>query len=434
VLASVALAGMVAGVAGGARQPLPDKRPPGWIAIEDVSNGCGAGAASIEPGLQNWVGDSATFSDGNPFDPSFTVNFREACNLHDAAYSGAHVWDGINGEFKDFRGMTRRQADDKLQTDMDVLCDEQIPAQWEKTRASCKAGIGHWLAVRIGGAFFGAYKERPDLTGSWVNRAPGWPLCDIGAHPWDVKQTGRTVTAVWRHGADGSQVGRFEGVMTTRDDDNVVKGTFTVTNGQGGAKVSGGDMTFTVKTGETFDFNGRGVGGVMIRNPRSTEGVASAQAPHRCKKVGVATTTRPSAPSSGRTATKLRLTLRGPRGAAWSERDLKTLKATATPTDPVVTAKITDTVSGTATLGGGTLGPGEILFVFATHKTADSAEYVYLCTGKGSCSFTMPANPPGRAALEEAVAEICAGVPPKTNLGQGCVTSFNLRVDVQWTE
>ena len=91
-------------------------------------------------------------------------------------------------------------------------------------------------------------------------------------------------------------------------------------------------------------------------------------------------------------------------------------------------------VTGTAQLVGGSLAAGEILLVYASHKTPDSAELVILCAGKGSCSFTMPTNPPGRAAREEAVAYICLGVPPKTNLGQGCLHQFDLRVDVQWTE
>src|SRR5579864_175328 len=43
--------------------PVPTDKPApaGSIPIEKVSNGCGGGGASTEPGLQNWVGDSATY-------------------------------------------------------------------------------------------------------------------------------------------------------------------------------------------------------------------------------------------------------------------------------------------------------------------------------------------------------------------------------------
>jgi hypothetical protein len=153
---------------------------------------------------------------------------------------------------------------------------------------------------------------------------------------------------------------------------------------------------------------------------------------HATAEVWRRTTTPP--PATGRTATKLRLTLRGPQGAAWAERDLRNLAVKTMPADPTVTAKLGTSVTGTAQLFDGSLAAGEILFVYASHKTPDSAELVVLCSGKGSCSFTMPANPPGRAAREEAVAYICVGIPPKSNLGQGCLHQFDLRVDVLWNE
>src|SRR3954469_7435527 len=100
--------------------PMGDRKtPPSWTAIEKVSNGCGGGAAI---GLQNWVGDTATYASGNPFQRAFKVDFREACNLHDAAYSGAYVWDSIRGEFKDFRATSQEKADHDMQADMNRAC------------------------------------------------------------------------------------------------------------------------------------------------------------------------------------------------------------------------------------------------------------------------------------------------------------------------
>jgi hypothetical protein len=136
--------------------------------------------------------------------------------------------------------------------------------------------------------------------------------------------------------------------------------------------------------------------------------------------------------TGGRTAKKLRLTLKGSGGEAWAERDLTTLTVKTFPADPTVTAPNGSGVSGSATLVGGSLGAGEILYVYATHKTATSAEIVVLCQGKDSCSFTMPTNPPGRAAREVAVAYICKGVP-KPGFDT-CYHQFDLRVDVLWTE
>ena len=73
--------------------PLPSKRPPGWIAIEKVSDGCGQEGSPFRAHDQRYEND-----DGE----TITVDFNEACNLHDAAYSGAYVWDSINGRFVDF--------------------------------------------------------------------------------------------------------------------------------------------------------------------------------------------------------------------------------------------------------------------------------------------------------------------------------------------
>lgn len=80
------------------KTPCPAAAPQPWPALPDalvpigsVSNGCGGGKASA----QGKFGDSSTYRDSNinPAARSYTVNFREACKLHDAGYSGAKVRD-----------------------------------------------------------------------------------------------------------------------------------------------------------------------------------------------------------------------------------------------------------------------------------------------------------------------------------------------------
>ena len=267
--------------------PTNEPAPAGSIPIEKVSNGCGGGGASTEPGLQNWLGDSATFR-GSLLEPAFTVNFHEACNLHDAAYSGAYVWDSINGGYKDFRGTSREEADDEMQKNMDKLCEAKIPSRYQDTIATCKAGIGHWLIVR--GLGWAIYRDRYDLGGGWANTNPGWPLCDIGAGLWNITQTGREVSVSWQHGTSGGQRGSFKGILVTGDnitDDRVV-GEYTITDAAG-KKIGGGPMTWAIKSQDSFDFNGTGVGGNMKRSIRTTQ--AAAAPPDLCAKPTTPATT-----------------------------------------------------------------------------------------------------------------------------------------------
>jgi hypothetical protein len=385
--------------------PLPanEKPPPGWIAIEEVSNGCGGGEASTEPGLQNWIGDSATFGDGLLTDPRYEVNFREACNLHDAAYSGAYVWDSIHGKFTDFRGMTQKEADDKLQSDMDRLCEKTIPARWETTRANCKAGIGHWLAVRaIGG--LGPYKRRIDLTGKWFNTNPGWPLCDTGGSDWTVTQTGRRVTAEWQHGTDGSKFGHFEGTLITRDHDSIVQGTYTVTAGRNGPKVDSGEMMFVVNpAADSIDFNGKLPGGNVARREQGLNSLsgrlARGQLPKCSPSITTTTQTQPTKPAAVEPTT-LTLTVNGKSDTATTARPTNDdpnplVVHYGTPLNIKVTAN-------TAMPKGWSIQVhhnGDVL-------STGSGDYPAVCqvkTGASSCSVTRP---PPTAALTGDVDDI----------------------------
>ena len=281
--------------------PLPQKLPPGWIAIHKVSDGCGQKGSPFRAHDQTYVSD-----DGE----ELTVDFTEACDIHDAAYSGALVWDAINGQFIDFSDSywTKARIDVKFKLDMQRLCFRKFPgdARWENALHQCLTSDSlvkgaTWGAMswyRVVRDFGASPRERISLTGRWKNTAPGWPVCDIGAHPWTITQSrsthnarfeptgGREVTAEWEHGATSGEHGQFRGTFITGDKegDDVVRGSFTIT--RGGQKVTGGEMSFKVRSEDKFDFNGTGVpGGNMARRARSLQGrLLLSTVPSWCKK------------------------------------------------------------------------------------------------------------------------------------------------------
>jgi hypothetical protein len=73
--------------ANSAEPPFPEA----VVSLASVSNGCGGGAPSSEA---RW-GDTSEYY-------GHIVNFRLACNLHDAGYTGAEVQDPINGGYVDY--------------------------------------------------------------------------------------------------------------------------------------------------------------------------------------------------------------------------------------------------------------------------------------------------------------------------------------------
>lgn len=118
---------------------------PGPVPIETVSNGCGgAGWASVVA-AQNYLGNTSVYknSNKNPLAKSYTVDFKAACDLHDAGYSGAIVRDRLRGGIKDFRKWTRKQVDDKFLADMRLLCRRAIPASATVALTNCLARGGN---------------------------------------------------------------------------------------------------------------------------------------------------------------------------------------------------------------------------------------------------------------------------------------------------
>ena len=88
----------------------------------DVSNGCGGKGWDSIVAVENYLGNVHTYKDGK-LGTSYTVDFKPACDLHDAGYAGLLVEDGINGGARiDYRGMSRTAVDSKFLRDLRALC------------------------------------------------------------------------------------------------------------------------------------------------------------------------------------------------------------------------------------------------------------------------------------------------------------------------
>jgi hypothetical protein len=158
-----------------------------------VANGCGSEATEVA----SWwrYADSHTYDEGGwscglyTNDPDacdgiqrhFTVNFRDACNLHDVGYEGRFylridgelveqslVYDKILDEDVDYSDKSRKEVDNRFLTDMQAQCDQQIVFQpgekpklakreWKDALESCKqtgqgpAIGGSWGAITLWG-------------------------------------------------------------------------------------------------------------------------------------------------------------------------------------------------------------------------------------------------------------------------------------------
>jgi Prokaryotic phospholipase A2 len=98
----------------------------------------------------------------------FIVNFRPACDMHDAGYDGGIVFDPINGGIVDTRGMSRSTIDARFHSDLMTSCNRQIGWNAPAARAQCYTIAGtYYLAVRAAGwALFDADPAVPGLQQS----------------------------------------------------------------------------------------------------------------------------------------------------------------------------------------------------------------------------------------------------------------------------
>jgi hypothetical protein len=251
---------MAVPAAGLAWPALPDA----LVSIESVSNGCGGGTASSA----KRIGDTSTYlNSNNPLGPRYTVNFRAACNLHDAGYSGAKVKDALNGGVVDFFAWTQKRVDDKFLADMRQLCVAQIPASASVAVADCKGRGGktsfgaesRYNLVTSAGSLF--WRARPSLSGTWTSKAD-----EPDAARLTLSQSLRHVTGTWRVGSGEDLVrGEFRGTVISRDQDSIVKGHTKVTKGDNTVIRP---MTITVDpdTPNEIAVGGPGIAGPMTRS------------------------------------------------------------------------------------------------------------------------------------------------------------------------
>ncbi len=134
------------------------------VPIESVSNGCGGAGWDAFVKFQNYLGNTSRFANSNlnPRADTYTVSFKDACDLHDAGYAGAVVRDKLHGnQIVDFRGLTRKQVDEKFLADMQLLCQKRIPATARTALANC---------ISTGGNASVGAKSRYNFVRCWGNR------------------------------------------------------------------------------------------------------------------------------------------------------------------------------------------------------------------------------------------------------------------------
>ena len=141
-----------------------DVRPPctkwNWIGIEvpiaTVSNGCGG-----ETGYKLLNETETGWLDKHMID-NLLFDFREACNVHDAGYSGVTVKDPIMNKVTDFSHWTRNAIDTLFQFEIQMICMKTISTSnvSDTRKASMSTTCNDWAAryyraVRlVGKAFF----------------------------------------------------------------------------------------------------------------------------------------------------------------------------------------------------------------------------------------------------------------------------------------
>ena len=226
--------GVLAGLIGltlGASAPAPAFPPntrvapfnDALVALEAVSNGCGPGRESSS---RPRPADVSTYG-------RFKVNFRLACDLHDAAYLGAAVADPINGGYVDAFDWTREQVDAKFLADERKLCSEQISSDHSDAQRALAVCVADTRRDRAARKLGGHFVARPHVAGTWLSRTHGL---------WRLKQHSRHVTAIWPGGD-------FDGTILVGHGNPIINGlgptfrmVFTVFSPQRMDVVSAGEL------------------------------------------------------------------------------------------------------------------------------------------------------------------------------------------------
>ena len=111
------------------------------LAGSSVINGCGADQRyDFVEQLQALLLNSQTYG-------PVATSFVEACNIHDAGYSGITVFDPVSRRLIDFRRWTRAEVDALFLKDMRTLCSRQIPWALAAERQVCRNGLRLMAAI-----------------------------------------------------------------------------------------------------------------------------------------------------------------------------------------------------------------------------------------------------------------------------------------------
>ncbi|MDO8308081.1 MAG: hypothetical protein Q7V58_06970 [Actinomycetota bacterium] len=114
-----------------------------WLSLEvaldqlpSVANGCGGAQwGDLAASVQNWLLDTKSYGGEE-------VNFRLACNQHDAGYAGITVYDPFLRKVVDFRKWSRLRVDNKFYDDLGTLCRKQLSSKVSKLNTfRCTRGL-----------------------------------------------------------------------------------------------------------------------------------------------------------------------------------------------------------------------------------------------------------------------------------------------------
>jgi hypothetical protein len=127
-------------------------------------NGC------TEPGPNLLLDTSPLLVDPSPWAAPwvFVVNFRPACDMHDAGYDGGIVYHPFSGVVMDTRGMSRSSIDYLFYVDLMSSCNSQIGANAMVARSQCYAQASvYYGSVRgFAASHFDASPDAPGLQSS----------------------------------------------------------------------------------------------------------------------------------------------------------------------------------------------------------------------------------------------------------------------------
>jgi hypothetical protein len=235
--------------------PLPSP----LVTLESVANGCGPGTAGTKPRYF----DTAKYTDKTSR-VTYTVTFRKACDVHDAAYNGARIKDPFNDDkMVDFYRIGQYRIDQRFLDDMRTLCFQQIPGHAVNARYQCThrgatfstGALDRYDAVNAVGHH--SFVKRPTLQGTWIARdGLGRPK-----PAWQMRQSNRILLASWNK---PNNTGSFRGMVISRDGMSFISG-FAITKVNGVTKAGVAMFVWNPKTPNRMRVTGALSGLVLTR-------------------------------------------------------------------------------------------------------------------------------------------------------------------------